>query len=379
MTTKKRDYYDVLGIARDASNEDVLKAFRKLAKRYHPDVDRSDGAADRFKEINEAYQVLSDQGRRRRYDQFGHAGVSNGGQTGFSGAGNFGGFGDIFEAFFGDLGGGARTRSARRGADLQVRVTLRFEEAAFGTDKRISVERTESCESCMGTRAEPGTSPQTCGNCQGQGRVRRVEQGFFGQFVQVVTCPACRGEGSVISAPCGACQGSGTARRMRKLDVAVPPGIGDGERLRLRGEGDCGLDGGPSGDLLVSIGVEAHPHLERKGNDVRLVSEINIVQAALGATVTVPTLGGHSAVEVPPGTQTGQVVKLDGAGIPHLDNPRRRGDQLVKFFVLTPEGLSDEQRELLERLGATLPEGGDAAADDGRGWVGKIRDTIPGI
>ncbi len=378
MTTKRRDYYDVLGIARDASNEDVLRAFRKLAKRYHPDVDRSDGAADRFKEINEAYQVLSDQDRRRRYDQFGHAGV-NGGETGFAGAGNFGGFGDIFDAFFGDLGAGSRTRSARRGADLQVGVTLPFEQAAFGTGKRIAVERTESCEACMGSRAEPGTSPEACGNCRGKGRIRRVEQGFFGQFVQVVTCSACGGAGSVISTPCGGCRGAGTQRMVRNLEVTVPPGIGDGERLRLRGEGDCGLDGGPSGDLLVSVRVEAHPHLDRKGNDVRLVREINVVQAALGTTLTVPTLGGDRAVDVPAGTQTGHVIRLGGLGIPHLDNPGRRGDQLVKFFVLTPEGLSAEQRELLEQLGATLPQGADVAPGDGRGWVGKIRDTIAGI
>ena len=378
MTTKKRDYYEVLQIAQDASNEDVLRAFRKLAKRYHPDVDRSEGAADRFKEINEAYQVLSDQEKRRAYDQFGHAGVTNGAGTGFSGAANFGGFGDIFDAFFGNFDARGRGATARRGADLQVRLRVAFEDAAFGANRRISVSRTESCETCRGSRAEPGTSPEACGNCRGEGRVRRVEQGFFGQFVQVVTCSACRGAGQVISTPCGSCQGVGTEQRTRSLEVTIPAGIGDGERLRLRGEGDCGLGGGPSGDLLISIRVNAHPHLERDGNDIRLVREINVVQAALGASVMVPTLGGEKVVDVPPGTQTGEVITLQGLGIPHLNNPRRRGDQLIKFFVLTPEQLSSEQRELLQQLGATLPEGAEASSEDERGWVGKIRDTIAG-
>ncbi len=378
MTTKKRDYYEVLGIPRGASDEEIKRAFRKLALEYHPDRNRSDGAADRFKEINEAYQVLSDSERRSRYDRFGHAGVTNGGATGFDGFENFGGVGDIFEAFFGDFGGRARAGSARRGADLRVSVTLEFAEAAFGTEKQVEITRTERCAVCRGSRAEPDTTPDVCTNCRGSGQVRRAQQGFFGQFVQVVTCRVCGGDGHVITRPCRHCRGSGTERKHRKLAVTIPAGIESDTQLKLRGEGEAGVGGGPNGDLFVSLRVRSHPLFRREGDDVRFLQRINFVQAALGTKLTVPTLDGDEPVEVPEGTQSGHVIRLRGRGIPHLRNSGRRGDQLIDVFVMTPRGLSEKQRELLNQLAATLPSEGEPGEGDERGWVGKLRDTISG-
>ncbi len=378
MTTKKRDYYEVLGIPRGASDEEIKRAFRKLALEYHPDRNRSDGAADRFKEINEAYQVLSDSERRSRYDRFGHAGVTNGGATGFDGFENFGGVGDIFEAFFGDFGGRARASSARRGADLRVSVTVEFAEAAFGTEKQVEVTRTERCAVCRGSRAEPDTTPDVCTNCRGSGQVRRAQQGFFGQFVQVVTCGVCGGDGHVITRPCRHCRGSGTERKHRKLAVTIPAGIESDTQLKLRGEGEAGVGGGPNGDLFVSLRVRSHPLFRREGDDVRFLQRINFVQAALGTRLTVPTLDGEESVEVPEGTQSGHVIRLRGRGIPHLRNSGRRGDQLIDVFVMTPRGLSEKQRELLNQLAATLPSEGEPGEGDERGWVGKLRDTISG-
>ena len=378
MTTKKRDYYEVLGIPKGASDEEIKRAFRKLALECHPDRNKSDGAADRFKEVNEAYQVLSDSERRSRYDRFGHAGVTNGGATGFEGFDNFGGVGDIFEAFFGDFGGRARASSARRGADLRVSVAVEFDEAAFGTEKQVEISRTERCAVCRGSRAEPDTTPDVCTNCRGSGQVRRAQQGFFGQFVQVVTCGVCGGDGHVITRPCRHCRGSGTERKHRKLAVTIPAGIENDTQLKLRGEGEAGVGGGPNGDLFVSLRVRAHPLFRREGDDVRFLQRINFVQAALGTKLTVPTLGGEETVEVPEGTQSGHVIRLRGRGIPHLRNAGRRGDQLIDVFVMTPRGLCEKQRELLNQLAATLPSEGEHGEGDDRGWVEKLRDTISG-
>ena len=378
MTTKKRDYYEVLGVGRGASDEEIKRAFRKLALEYHPDRNSSDGAADRFKEVNEAYQVLSDAERRSRYDRFGHSGVTNGGATGFEGFEHFGGVGDIFEAFFGDFGGRSRSRSASRGADLQVSLTVEFAEAAFGVERNIEVARTERCAVCRGSRSEPDATPETCSNCGGAGKVRRAQQGFFGQFVQVVTCSACRGEGHVITRPCRHCSGSGTERKHRKLAVTIPAGIEDGARLKLRGEGEAGIGGGPGGDLLVSLRVRPHRIFRREGNDVRILKRLNVAEAALGARLTVPTLEGEESVDVPVGTQSGQVIRLRGRGIPQLRNPSRRGDLLVDLFVMTPVDLSEEQREILGRLAATLTAGGELGETDERGWVEKLRDAMSG-
>ena len=378
MTTKKRDYYEVLGVSRDASDEEVKKAFRKLALEFHPDRNKTDGASDKFKEINEAYQVLSDGTRRGQYDRFGHSGVTNGGATGFDGFDTYGGVGDIFEAFFGGFGPQTQASSARRGADLRTSVTIEFEEAAFGTEKEIELTRTEKCAVCRGTRSEPDTSPDVCTNCAGSGQLKRAQQGFFGQFVQVVTCSVCSGDGQVVTRPCKHCSGSGIERKSRKLAITIPAGIEDETQLKLRGEGEAGARGGPTGNLFVSLRVKPSPLFRREDNDVRFTQRLNVAQAGLGTTLTIPTLEGQEAVDIPAGTQSGQVIKLKGRGIPHLRNPGRRGDQLVDLFVLTPKDLSDEQRSLLEQLAATLPTEGEPSDGDGRGWVGKIKDTISG-
>ena len=373
MTTQKRDYYEVLGLPRTASDEEVRKAFRKLALEYHPDRNRSPDATERFKEVNEAYQVLTDAEKRARYDRMGHAGVNMNGGAGFEGFTDFGGFGDIFEAFF---GGGARTRStARRGADLRITLMLAFEEAAFGVEKEREIRRTEVCRRCMGTRSEPDTSPVTCLNCSGTGEVRRAAQSIFGQFMQVSTCGRCGGEGRVVSDPCGKCGGSGTESRKRKIAISVPAGIETGTQIRLSGEGEAGVGGGGPGDLYAAIRVRPHPLFERSGNDVLASLHVNIAQATLGTSVEVPTLDGERELKVPAGSQTGDVLRLDGMGIPHLGRENRRGSHLVTVVVDVPRSLTERQRELIEELAESLGEttdGGD------KSWFDKFKDSLGG-
>ena len=379
MTTQKRDYYEVLGVARDCSDEELKKAFRKLALEFHPDRNRNEGATERFKEINEAYQVLSDRDKRSAYDRFGHAGVGQNGAQGFDGFDTFGGFGDIFDAFFG--GGSARSRtSARRGGDLQQTLTVDFEEAVFGCEQSIDVRRTEVCSGCKGGGSEPGSSSTVCLECAGAGEVRRSHQSIFGQFTQVSTCGRCRGEGSVITDPCSSCNGSGRERRQRKLVVSIPAGIETGTQIRLSREGEPGSRGGPAGDLYVSVRVKPHPYFERAGNDIVHVHRVNVAQAALGATVETPSLDGDVEIEVPVGTQTGDVVRLKGRGVPHLGAESRRGDQLVTLVVETPRSLTQEQRALLEALSETMDAGGPGpdASDGGRNWFDRLKDSIAG-
>ena len=350
MTTK-RDYYDVLEVGKNASEEDIRKAFRKKALEYHPDRNKAHDASERFKEVNEAYQVLSDADRRTRYDRFGHAGVNAGagqGTGGFEGFGGFGGFGDIFDAFFGSAGG---TRAdPREGRDLQANITVAFEEAAFGTTKEIDVERAEPCTKCDGARAEPGTHPDPCSNCKGTGRVRRAQRSVFGQFVTEATCRGCNGTGEQIPHPCARCRGSGRERVKRRLQVSVPAGVPNGVSLNLQGQGDAGAPGGPSGDLLIGVRVAPHRRFVRQENDVLLDIDVSFPSAALGVEIEVPTLDGPAALKVPAGTQPGEVLRLKGRGIPHLGRNGRRGDQLVTVHIPTPEKLSKRQRELLEEL-----------------------------
>ena len=377
MTTNKRDYYEVLGVSRSCSDEELKKAFRKLALEFHPDRNRNEGATERFKEINEAYQVLSDREKRSAYDRFGHAGLGQNGAQGFDGFETFGGFGDIFDAFFG--GGASRSRtSARRGGDLQHSLTVDFEEAVFGCERSIEVRRTEVCSGCQGTGSEPGSSPTVCLECAGSGEVRRSHQSIFGQFTQVSTCGRCRGEGSVITNPCATCNGSGRERRQRKLVVTIPAGIETGTQMRLSGEGEPGARGGPPGDLYVSVRVRRHPYFQRSGNDIVHVHRVNVAQASLGSTVETPTLDGDVEIDVPAGTQTGDVVLLKGRGVPHLGAQRRRGDQLVTLVVETPRALTQEQRALLEALSETMDGGGPGPGDDenGRGWFDRLKDSI---
>ncbi len=369
MATTKRDYYDILGVSRDATPEEVKKAFRKLAMKYHPDRNKSKNAEERFKAINEAYEVLSDPERRAMYDRFGHVGGESPlGARGFEGFG-FGGFGDIFDAFFG--GSTARRQGPRRGADLRQQVTLAFEEAAFGCEKEIEVTSVELCSRCNGLRAEPGSEPKRCNNCNGAGEVRRVQQSIFGQFVNVATCDRCGGEGRVVAHPCGNCGGRGRERRTRRLQVKFPAGIDDGAQMRLSGEGEIGLHGGPRGNLYLLVSVGPHELFERDGDDLIYRLALNIAQAALGEEVEVPTLNGVEPLRIPAGTQSGEVFVLRGKGIPHLRS-RGQGDLLVRTQVETPKNLSARQKELLEELAESL----GAPGTDDKGILNRIKDAL---
>ncbi|MCH8869036.1 MAG: molecular chaperone DnaJ [Chloroflexi bacterium] len=373
MTTRKRDYYDTLGVSQGASDEDIKKAFRKLAMEYHPDRNRREGAEEKFKEINEAYQVLSDSEKRGTYDRFGHAGVTGNGK-GFEGFENFGGFGDIFDAFF---GGSSRSRpnAARRGSDLQYSLTVEFEEAVFGVDQDVELQRTETCSSCHGSRSEGGAAPQTCSNCGGVGEVRRAHQSVFGQFVQVVACNVCRGDGRIITDPCSRCRGSGQERRNRKLEVSIPGGIEEGTQVRLRGEGEQGINGGPAGDLYVVVRIKPHEIFRREGNDIVYTLPLNVAQAALGAKVIIPTLKGEAEMEIPSATQSGQSFRLKGKGVPYLRS-KRRGDQIVHVFVNTPTDLTEEQQALLEKLAESFGDESKADHPPDKSIFTKIKDAF---
>ena len=375
MTTKKRDYYEVLGVPRSASDEAIKKAFRKLALEYHPDRNKGDGAADKFKEINEAYQVLTDSKKRPAYDRFGHAGLGQNGAQGFEGFENFGGFGDIFDAFFGGSSTRSRT-SVRQGADLQYSMTIRFEEAVFGTEKQVELRRTEVCTRCEGTKSEPGTTPTLCSECGGSGQISRGHQSIFGQFMQVMTCGTCQGEGRVISQRCSNCRGLGREKRNRKLVVAIPAGIETGTQIRLNGEGEPGPNGGAPGDLYVYVRVKGHPVFRREGYDIIHAKKITITQAALGVKVRVPSLEGEADIEIPQGTQTGDVIRLKGKGVPHLGSRKQRGDQLVTVVVSTPQALTDEQRRLLRELSKSFGDDGTGATPEDKRWFDKFKDTL---
>lgn len=369
MATTKQDYYEALGVSADATPEQLKKAFRKLAMKYHPDRNRGKGAEERFKGINQAYEVLSDPERRAMYDRFGHAaGESQFGARGFEGFG-FGGFGDIFDTFFG--GTTARRQGPRRGADLRQRVSMTFEEAAFGCEKEIEITGEEVCSRCNGLRAEPGSEPERCSNCDGAGEVRRVQQSIFGQFVNVAACDRCGGQGRVATHPCRDCRGSGSEKRTRRMEVKFPAGIDDGAQMRLSGEGEIGLHGGPRGNLYLHVAVKQHKFFQRDGDDIVYNLEVNIAQAALGDEVEVPTLDGSQSLRIPSGTQSGEVFVLRGKGIPHLRH-RGQGDMLVQAQVVTPKNLSARQKELLQELSESL---GTPGSDD-QGILNKIKDAL---
>ncbi len=384
MSNGKRDYYEILGIPRTASDEEVKKAFRNLAKKYHPDANKSDpSAADKFKEVSEAYQILSNAEKRKMYDQYGHAAEQMGqggpggpfgggfpGGFGQGGQGDFGGFGDLFEMFFGEAMGGGRGRrkGPERGRDLQFEIEITFEEAVFGATKEIRVPRIETCAVCGGNGSRPGSQSATCRKCGGAGQVQMVQNTAFGRFVNVTTCPDCRGEGRIIEHPCPECRGRGRMRREKAVEISVPAGIDTGMRQRLTGFGEEGSRGGPPGDLYVVYHVKPHQLFKREEDDILLEWPISIVQAALGASVEIPTLEGHYTLQIPEGTQPGANFRLKGKGVAHIKG-RGRGDQLVTIRVEVPRKLTVRQKELLREFGAAA---GDETGDQSKGFFGKI-------
>ncbi len=373
----KRDYYEVLGVGRDADENAIKSAYRRLARQYHPDVNKSDDAEERFKEINEAYEVLSDADKRAAYDRYGHAATQGGfgaGGPGGAGYGGFPGFGDIFEEFFGGMGGmrGA-ARGPARGADLRYDLEITFQEAVFGAEKEVEIPRQEACPVCQGSGAEPGTKPIRCPQCNGTGEVRRAQQTILGQFVSVSTCPRCNGEREIATTPCTNCRGQRRVQVTRKLAVSIPAGVDDGMRIRLAGEGEPGERGGPMGNLFVVLHVKPHPLFQRQENDILLELPVNIVQATLGTELDVPTLDGTAKLTIPAGTQHGEVFRLRGKGVPILRSSRR-GDQLVVVRVVVPEKLNDKQKKLLKELGESL--GLESLGKDNRSLFEKLIDAV---
>ena len=374
MTNAQHELYEIMGLQRDASQEDVKRAFRRLAMEFHPDRNKDEGAEEKFKAVAAAYEVLSDPEKRSAYDRFGMAGVGGGsGQQGFNGFDGFGGFGDIFDAFF--RGTASRRAGPQRGSDLRITLTVEFAEAVFGADRELEFERIERCIDCKGTGSMPDSKPVQCPECHGQGEVRRVQQSLFGQFVNVATCERCSGEGEIITDPCGTCRGRGARRAKVKRAVKVPGGIDDGAQIRISNEGDAGSRGGPSGNLYVLVRVQPHKIFTREENALFYELPLNVAQAALGATVEVPTLEGEPvAIKVEPGTQHGNIFVVRGKGVPHLRDDGR-GDLIVHMNVVTPTKLNEEQRELLARLAESL--GTPVLANDGGGSIlGRIRDAF---
>ena len=352
------DYYEILGVSRDASKEDVKRAYRRLARKYHPDVNKEPGAEERFKEINRAYEVLSEPETRARYDRFGEAGVASGAGAGagFQDFGDMGGFADIFETIFSGFGGmGTQTTSRRRsgpvrGDDLRLDLKLEFREAVFGGEKEIRIPHLESCQVCNGSGAKPGSGVRTCPTCKGTGQVRRATRTPFGSFAQVSVCPTCNGSGEIIEEKCETCGGAGRRQETKKLKITIPPGVDNGTRLRVASEGDAGLRGGDPGDLYVYLFVESDAEFRRDG--INIESEINIsyLQAILGCRLEVNTVDGKEELTIPSGTQPNTVLTLDNKGVPRLGNPVSRGDHLITIKIEIPTRINAEERELLEKL-----------------------------
>ena len=381
---EERDYYEILGVGKNATDAELKSAFRQLVRKYHPDVNKEPGAEDRFKEINEAYQVLSDPDKRAAYDRYGKAGVSGMGGAGFDYTTvDFSDIlGDLFGSFggFGGFGGSrysssSRRNAPRRGSDLQTTVKLKFEEAVFGADKEISFSRDEKCTKCGGSGAEPGTTKEKCKACNGTGEVKTTRQTMFGSMVQVTACPTCNGTGETIPHPCPQCHGRGIERKTVKKVVAVPAGVDNGTRIRMSGEGQPGSNNGPNGDLYIEVSVADHPYFRRYENDIHVDMKINIAQAALGAEIEVPTVDGPEKVRIPAGTQPGKIITMKGKGVPALRGGTR-GDQKVIVDVVTPTNLTAEQRELLEKLAVTL--GTETTAAGKASFWDRLKEVING-
>ena len=373
----KRDFYDILGVARNATDEEIKKSYRKLAMKYHPDRNPdSKEAEDKFKEAKEAYEMLSDPQKRAAYDQYGHAGVDPN-MGGMGGGQGFGGFSDAFGDIFGDIfgGGAAGARGGRggpqvyRGADLRYSMEISLEEAAHGHETQIRVPSWSNCEHCGGEGAEPGTKVETCGTCHGAGQVR-VSQGFFSMQQ---TCPRCNGSGKHIPKPCKKCHGAGQTKSQKTLEVKIPAGIDDGMRIRSAGNGEPGVNGGPSGDLYVEVHIKAHPVFERDGDDLHCQMPISFIDAALGGEIQVPTLSGKASFDVPEGTQSGKTFRLRSKGIKSL-RTSLPGDLYIHVQVETPVKLNQEQKDILKQLDESLKSGGAKHNPQKKGWVDRVKD-----
>lgn len=350
----KRDYYEVLGIDKNASADEIKKAFRKKAREYHPDVNKAADAEEKFKEVKEAYDVLSDEQKRAAYDRYGHADPNQGMGGGFGG-GDFGGFGDIFDMFFGSGGSRRNPNAPQRGNDLQYQMTIEFKEAVFGKELDITIPRTESCDTCRGTGAKPGTRPETCPACKGTGQQEVVQNTAFGRIVNRRVCSVCNGQGTIVKQKCSDCHGTGKVRKQRKIHVKVPAGVDDGAQLRVSGEGEAGTRGGPPGDLYIVIRVKPHEFFEREGDDIYCEVPLTFAQAALGDEIEIPTLTEKVKLKIPAGTQTGTYFRLKGKGVPRLRG-YGQGDQHVKVVVVTPTNLTEEQKNALRQFASLLGE-----------------------
>ena len=384
----KKDYYEVLGLARDSSEKDIKGAYRKLAMKYHPDRSEEAGAEEKFKEISEAYAVLSDPEKRQKYDQFGHAGINSQYSQedlfrgvnfedllrgfGFGGGGPRGGGESIFDMFF---GGGGRSRGPARGRDLRYDINITLEQAASGLESTIEVPRTENCGTCRGSGAKPGTAPTVCGNCHGSGQITRAQNTPFGQMVTSSTCPKCGGRGELITSPCEDCSGTGRARKARKINIKIPAGVEDGQHLKLRGQGDSAGPKGVSGDLYVVINIQPHRLFQRLDSDLIMETPISFTQAALGADLEVPTLNGRARIKVPAGTQTGTVFRLRGKGMPRLHGTGS-GDLHVRVKINTPASLTARQRQLLEELAEEFGEAKRSSTEKEKSLIDKIVDEV---
>lgn len=374
----KKDYYEILGVEKNADDQTIKKAFRKLAMKYHPDRNPDDKEAEiRFKEINEAYEVLSNKEKRSMYDQFGHAGVNGNGQGGFGGGfSGFGGFedifGDIFDMFGGGFSSGRRSNRPQKGSDIKTQINLTFEEAAFGTNKEIEINRYEECNTCHGTGAKPGTNTKTCTKCNGAGEVRYTQRTPLGQFVNVKTCDLCHGEGRIVEEPCKQCQGQGKTRKKKKINIKIPAGVDEGSVITLRGEGEVGTKGGPRGDLYIIISIKPHKIFQRDGYDVLCEIPITFVQATLGDEIIVPTLDGRVKYKIPEGTQSGTVFRLKEKGIEVL-NGYGRGDQYVKVIVEIPKKLNENQKDILRKFSQEM---GEDIHEQRKTFFDKVKDVF---
>ncbi|OHY31205.1 molecular chaperone DnaJ [Streptococcus parauberis] len=371
------EFYERLGVSKDASSDEIKKAYRKMSKKYHPDINKEAGAEQKYKDVQEAYETLSDSQKRAAYDQYGAAGAQGGfgGQGGFDGAG-FGGFEDIFSSFFGGGGGMRNPNAPRQGDDLQYRVNLSFEEAVFGAEKEVTYNRESSCSTCNGSGAKPGTSPVTCGRCHGSGVINVDTQTPLGMMRRQVTCDVCHGTGKEIKEPCKTCHGTGHEKEVHKVSVKIPAGVETGQQIRLQGQGEAGTNGGPYGDLFVILNVLPSKQFERNGSTIYYTMNISFVQAALGANVDIPTVHGEVEMSIPAGTQTGKVFRLKGKGAPKLRGAGQ-GDQHVTINVVTPTKLNDQQKEALEAFAAASGE--SISRPKKKGFFDKMKDVIEDI